>query len=59
MNQWNLNPNKMYEFVKYLIIVAVLVGLVMTIAGETTGQTIGGTLLLWGIAGWTTVEEKR
>ena len=49
----------MYEFVKYLIIVAVLVGLVMTIAGETTGQTIGGTLLLWGIAGWTTVEEKR
>ena len=49
----------MYEFVKYLIIVAVLVGLVMTIAGETTGQTIGSTLLLWGIAGWTTVEEKR
>ena len=49
----------MNEFAKYLIIVAVLVGLVMVAAGEITGQTIGGTLLLWGIAGWTTVEEKR
>ena len=58
MNQWNLNPNKMNELIKYLIIVAVLTGLVMTIAGETTSQTIGGTLLLWGVAGWTTVEDK-
>ena len=48
----------MNELVKYLIIVAVLTGLVMTIAGEDTGQTMGGILLLWGIAGWTTVEEK-
>ena len=56
MNQWNLNPNKMNELIKYLIIVAVLTGLVMTITGA---QTIGGTLLLWGIAGWTTVEEEQ
>ena len=48
----------MNELIKYLIIVAVLTGLVMTIAGETTSQTIGGTLLLWGVAGWTTVEDK-
>lgn len=49
----------MSDLVKYLIILSILVGIVMFAAGQQIGQTMGGILLLWGIAGWTTVEEKR
>lgn len=49
----------MSDLVKYVIIVAVLAGIILSIAGKAVGQTVGLTLLLWGIAGWTTVEEKR
>lgn len=49
----------MSDLVKFMIIVIILVGIVMLAAGQHIGQTVGGILTLWGIAGWTTVEEKR
>lgn len=49
----------MSDLVKFMIIVIILVGIVMLAAGQQIGQTVGGILTLWGIAGWATVEEKR
>jgi hypothetical protein len=49
----------MNDLVKYVIIVTILVGVILALAGAEIGRTMGGILLLWGVAGWTTVEEKR
>lgn len=49
----------MNDLVKFIIIVLVLIGIIMLAAGEVTGRTIGGMLVLWGVAGWSTVREKR
>lgn len=59
MRKRNLIPKIMNDLVKFIIIVLVLIGIIMLAAGEVTGRTMGGILVLWGVAGWSTVREKR